>query len=184
MARYARNTDARALNDVLAGADIFLGLSAPHVLKPEYLAQMAARPIIMALANPDPEITPEEARQARPDAIIATGRSDFPNQVNNVLCFPVHLPRRAGCRRHHHQRGNEAGGRHGYRGTRPAGGQRSRRSRLWRHRPHFRSLNTSFQNPSIRKTDPARRPCRRPRRHAIGRRPTPDRGLGNLSRAA
>jgi malate dehydrogenase (oxaloacetate-decarboxylating)(NADP+) len=88
MARYARQTDARALPDVLAGADIFLGLSAPRVLKPEYLAQMAERPIIMALANPDPEITPEEARAARPDAIIATGRSDFPNQVNNVLCFP------------------------------------------------------------------------------------------------
>jgi malate dehydrogenase (oxaloacetate-decarboxylating)(NADP+) len=88
MARYARRTDARALADVLAGADIFLGLSAPRVLKPEYLAQMAERPIIMALANPDPEITPEEARAARPDAIIATGRSDFPNQVNNVLCFP------------------------------------------------------------------------------------------------
>ena len=88
MARYARRTDARALPDVLAGADIFLGLSAPRVLKPEWLAQMAERPIIMALANPDPEITPQEARQARPDAIIATGRSDFPNQVNNVLCFP------------------------------------------------------------------------------------------------
>lgn len=88
MARYARRTDARALPDVLAKADIFLGLSAPRVLKPEWLAQMAARPIIMALANPDPEITPSEARAARADAIIATGRSDFPNQVNNVLCFP------------------------------------------------------------------------------------------------
>jgi malate dehydrogenase (oxaloacetate-decarboxylating)(NADP+) len=88
MARYARKTDARALPDVLAGADIFLGLSAPRVLKPEWLAQMAERPIIMALANPDPEITPDDARHARPDAILATGRSDFPNQVNNVLCFP------------------------------------------------------------------------------------------------
>ncbi len=88
MARYARQTDARALPDVLAGADIFLGLSAPRVLRPEWLAQMAERPIIMALANPDPEITPAEARAARPDAIVATGRSDFPNQVNNVLCFP------------------------------------------------------------------------------------------------
>jgi malate dehydrogenase (oxaloacetate-decarboxylating)(NADP+) len=88
MARYARRTDARALPDVLAGADIFLGLSAPRVLKPEWLAEMAERPIIMALANPDPEITPAEARAARPDAIVATGRSDYPNQVNNVLCFP------------------------------------------------------------------------------------------------
>jgi malate dehydrogenase (oxaloacetate-decarboxylating)(NADP+) len=88
MARYARRTDARTLPDVLGGADIFLGLSAPNVLKPEWLASMANRPIIMALANPDPEITPAAARAARPDAIVATGRSDFPNQVNNVLCFP------------------------------------------------------------------------------------------------
>ena len=88
MARYARRTDARMLPDVLPGADIFLGLSAPGVLKPEWLALMAERPIVMALANPDPEIMPALARAARPDAIIATGRSDFPNQVNNVLCFP------------------------------------------------------------------------------------------------
>jgi malate dehydrogenase (oxaloacetate-decarboxylating)(NADP+) len=88
MAQYARHTDARTLPDVLGDADIFLGLSAPNVLQPEWLAGMAPRPIIMALANPDPEITPSAARVARPDAIIATGRSDFPNQVNNVLCFP------------------------------------------------------------------------------------------------
>ena len=88
MARYARATDARTLSDVLVGADVFLGLSAPNVLKPEWLPQMADRPIIMALANPNPEILPEDAKAARPDAIIATGRSDYPNQVNNVLCFP------------------------------------------------------------------------------------------------
>jgi len=88
MARYARKTDARKLSEVLAGADVFLGLSAPNVLKPEWLGQMAAKPIIMALANPDPEILPDAARKARPDAVIATGRSDFANQVNNVLCFP------------------------------------------------------------------------------------------------
>jgi malate dehydrogenase (oxaloacetate-decarboxylating)(NADP+) len=88
MKRYARRTDARTLPDVLPNADILLGLSAPGVVKPEWLAMMAPRPIIMALANPDPEITPDAARGARPDAIIATGRSDFPNQVNNVLCFP------------------------------------------------------------------------------------------------
>ncbi len=88
MARYARQTDARRLPDALPGADIFLGLSAPNVLKPEWLADMADKPLILALANPDPEITPDAARAARPDAIIATGRSDFPNQVNNVLCFP------------------------------------------------------------------------------------------------
>ena len=86
--RYLKDTNARTLADVIDGADIFLGLSAPNVLKPELLARMADRPIIMALANPTPEIEPELARKHRPDAIIATGRSDYPNQVNNVLCFP------------------------------------------------------------------------------------------------
>jgi malate dehydrogenase (oxaloacetate-decarboxylating)(NADP+) len=76
------------LGDVLVGADVFLGLSAPNVLKPEWLPQMAAKPLILALANPNPEIMPEVAKAARPDAIIATGRSDYVNQVNNVLCFP------------------------------------------------------------------------------------------------
>ena len=88
MARYARDTDARTLHDVLAGADVFLGLSAPRVLKPEWLALLAPKPLILALANPEPEILPEQVAAARPDAIVATGRSDFPNQVNNVLCFP------------------------------------------------------------------------------------------------
>ncbi|MFO1325200.1 MAG: NADP-dependent malic enzyme [Burkholderiales bacterium] len=85
---YAQKTDARTLADVLPGADIFLGLSAARVLKPEWLAKMADKPLIMALANPEPEIMPDVAKAARPDAVIATGRSDFPNQVNNVLCFP------------------------------------------------------------------------------------------------
>jgi len=88
MARYARTTDARRLPDVLAGADVFLGLSAPNVLKPDWLNLLAEKPLILALANPDPEIMPDLVRAARPDAIVATGRSDFPNQVNNVLCFP------------------------------------------------------------------------------------------------
>jgi len=87
-ARYARDTDARTLADAVAGADVFLGCSAPGVLTPEMVKTMAAQPIILALANPDPEIRPEDARAARPDCIIATGRSDYPNQVNNVLCFP------------------------------------------------------------------------------------------------
>ncbi|WP_420347563.1 NADP-dependent malic enzyme [Pelagibius sp.] len=87
-ARYAQPTDARSLAEVIAGADVFMGLSAPGVLKPEMVKTMADKPIIMALANPVPEIMPEEAKEARPDAIIATGRSDYPNQVNNVLCFP------------------------------------------------------------------------------------------------
>ena len=85
---YAQATEARVLADVIDGADIFLGLSGPRVLKPELLARMADRPLILALANPEPEIMPDLAREARSDAIIATGRSDFPNQVNNVLCFP------------------------------------------------------------------------------------------------
>ncbi len=85
---YAQDTKARTLSDVIDKADIFLGLSAPGVLKPEMVARMGKQPIILALANPTPEITPEEVKKARPDAIIATGRSDYPNQVNNVLCFP------------------------------------------------------------------------------------------------
>ncbi len=86
--RYAKDTNARTLGEVIEGADIFLGLSAPNVLKPEMAARMGDKPLIFALANPDPEITPEDARKAKPDAIIATGRTDYPNQVNNVLCFP------------------------------------------------------------------------------------------------
>jgi malate dehydrogenase (oxaloacetate-decarboxylating)(NADP+) len=97
MARYARETNvapgadglgAGGLGDVLAGADVFLGLSAPRVLKPEWLPLLADKPMILALANPDPEIDPALVRLHRPDAIVATGRSDYPNQVNNVLCFP------------------------------------------------------------------------------------------------
>jgi malate dehydrogenase (oxaloacetate-decarboxylating)(NADP+) len=87
-ARYAQATSARTLADIIEGADVFFGLSAGGVLKPEMVQQMADRPIILALANPDPEIMPEAAKAARPDCIIATGRSDYPNQVNNVLCFP------------------------------------------------------------------------------------------------
>ncbi len=87
-ARFAQKTDARKLDDVIADADVFLGLSAGGVLKAEMVAKMAARPLILALANPTPEILPEIAQAARDDVVIATGRSDYPNQVNNVLCFP------------------------------------------------------------------------------------------------
>jgi malate dehydrogenase (oxaloacetate-decarboxylating)(NADP+) len=87
-ARYARETKARSLADIMPGADVFLGLSAAGVLKPEMVKQMAERPLILALANPTPEIMPEVAKAARPDCVIATGRSDYPNQVNNTLCFP------------------------------------------------------------------------------------------------
>ena len=87
-AAFAQNTDLRDLDQVIEGADMFLGLSGPNVLTPEMVAKMTDRPVIFALANPTPEILPEEARKVAPDAIIATGRSDYPNQVNNVLCFP------------------------------------------------------------------------------------------------
>src|SRR6185295_8435527 len=85
--RYARKTTARTLEEIIPEADIFLGLSAGGVLKEQMVARMAAKPLILALANPEPEILPEAAKRARPDAVVATGRSDFPNQVNNVLCF-------------------------------------------------------------------------------------------------
>ena len=85
---YAQKTDKRTLDEVIDGADIFLGLSAPGVLNPEMAKRMGKRPLIMALANPTPEIMPEAALAARPDALICSGRSDYPNQVNNVLCFP------------------------------------------------------------------------------------------------
>ncbi|MDF2617988.1 MAG: Malate dehydrogenase (oxaloacetate-decarboxylating) Phosphate acetyltransferase [Xanthobacteraceae bacterium] len=87
-AAFAQPTDKRTLAEAIVGADIFIGLSAGGVLKPEMLKTMGERPLIMALANPTPEIMPDLAREARPDAMICTGRSDFPNQVNNVLCFP------------------------------------------------------------------------------------------------
>ena len=87
-AAFAQASDKRTLDDVIDGADLFLGLSGPQVLQPEHVKRMAERPIIFALANPTPEILPELARKVAPKAIIATGRSDFPNQVNNVLCFP------------------------------------------------------------------------------------------------
>ncbi len=87
-AAFAQKSDLRTLDDVVDGADLFLGLSGPKVLKPEMVARMAERPIIFALANPTPEILPDEVREVAPGAIMATGRSDFPNQVNNVLCFP------------------------------------------------------------------------------------------------
>src|SRR5258708_16462975 len=89
---HAARTSARTLAQALAGADVFLGLSAKGAVTKEMVKSMADKPIIFAMANPDPEITPEEVREVRSDAIIATGRSDYPNQVNNVLAFPYILP--------------------------------------------------------------------------------------------
>ena len=87
-ALFAQKTELRTLDEVIEGADLFLGLSGPNILKAEIVKKMTAQPIIFALANPNPEIMPQEVRKVAPDAVIATGRSDFPNQVNNVLCFP------------------------------------------------------------------------------------------------
>src|SRR6056297_1496566 len=87
-AEYAQGNTRATLDEVIEGADLFLGLSGPGVLTPEMVSRMADRPIVFALANPTPEILPDAVREVAPDAIIATGRSDFPNQVNNVLCFP------------------------------------------------------------------------------------------------
>ena len=88
MAQFAADTQARSLADAMVNADVFIGVSAPNILTTEMLASMAANPVVFAMANPDPEIRPEIARAVRSDVIIATGRSDYPNQVNNVLCFP------------------------------------------------------------------------------------------------
>jgi malate dehydrogenase (oxaloacetate-decarboxylating)(NADP+) len=85
---FANNTDKRNLEDALKGADVFVGVSGPNVLPPEALKLMAPKPVIFACSNPDPEIKPELAHAVRDDLIMATGRSDYPNQVNNVLCFP------------------------------------------------------------------------------------------------
>ena len=87
-ARYATAGDLRTLDEAIEGADLFLGLSGPGVLTQDMVTRMAERPLILALANPEPEIWPEQVKEVRPDAVVATGRSDYPNQLNNVLCFP------------------------------------------------------------------------------------------------
>ncbi len=97
----------RVLADAVKGKDIFLGLSGANLLTPEMLNTMNEKPIVFAMANPNPEILPPLAKETRPDVVIGTGRSDFPNQVNNVFVLPIHLPWRIGCRRDHHQRRNE-----------------------------------------------------------------------------
>ena len=152
-ARYMQDTDARTLADLLPGADVFLGLSAARVLKPEWLARMAARPLILALANPEPEIMPDLAKAARPDAIIATGRSDYPNQVNNVLVFPFIFRGALDVAATADQRADE-----GRRGA------RARRSRDGRAVGHRRA--------GLRHREPALRP-RLPDPEAV--RPAPDR---------
>ena len=127
---YAQKTDKRKLSDVIDGADIFLGLSAPNVLTPDMVKRMADKPLVMALANPNPEIMPDEARKARPDAMICTGqkRLSQPGQQRPVLS--LHLPRRARCRRHRDQRGHEEGGGRGDRAARARSACRRHRCRV------------------------------------------------------
>jgi malate dehydrogenase (oxaloacetate-decarboxylating)(NADP+) len=104
---HAVETEARTLADAMEGADVFFGLSAKGALTPDMVKSMAPNPIIFAMANPDPGNHAGGSQGGPPDAIVATGRSDYPNQVNNVLGFPYHLPRRARRARHHDQRGDE-----------------------------------------------------------------------------
>ena len=100
---HAANTELRTLEDAMNGADVFLGVSVKGAVTQDMVISMADDPVIFAMANPDPEITPEDAKAVRADAIVATGRSDYPNQVNNVLGFPLPVPRCAGHSRPRHQ---------------------------------------------------------------------------------
>ena len=182
MARYAKETASRVLPDVLDGADIFLGLSAPRVLKPEWLPKLANKPLILALANPDPEIMPELVRELRPDAIMATGRTDYPNQVNNVLCFPFIFRGALDVQCHRDQRGDEGGRGRGDGQARPGRGQRGGRRRLWRPGAGVRARihHPQAVRPAPDPRDRARRgACRDGQR----RRQAADRGFRRLSRA-
>jgi hypothetical protein len=183
MARYARQTDARTLSEVLAGADIFLGLSAPRVFKAEWLPLLAPNPLILAMANPEPEILPELVAAAAPRRHHGhrPQRLSQPGQQRPVL--PVHLPRRAGRRRLGDQRGHEGGGRRGHRRTGPGRGLRGRGQRLWRRRPDVRRPVHHPQ--AVRPApDPADRPGRGPGGHGQRRRHPADRRLRRLSRRA
>ena len=180
---YAQKTDKRTLGEVIDGADIFLGLSAPGVLKPDMVKRMAPQPLIMALANPTPEITPEEAVAARPDAMICTGRSDYPEPGQQRPVLPLHLPRRARCRRDHHQRGDEArgGGRH--RGARARSALGSRGARLWRRGAHLRQ-GLADPQPVRSAADPAHRAGGGQGRLRVRRRGASDHRLRDLRGAA
>ena len=180
---HAIDTKARTLAEAMDGADIFLGVSVKDAVSPDMVASMADRPIVFAMANPDPEIAPEDARAARADAIVATGRSDYPNQVNNVPRVPLHLPRRARRAGHDDQRRHED--RRG-RGDRRAGARgRARRGglRLRRRVPPVR--------PRLHHSQAVRSPADRPRAggrrqggHGLRRGAPADRRHGRLPRAA
>lgn len=141
----ARNP-LRTLDEAMDGADIFMGLSGPGVLKAESVRKTAPHPLILAMANPTPEIMPEEALAVRPDAILATGRSDYPNQVNNVLCFPF-MFRGALDRREHHQRCDEGRLRQGDRRTRAREGGTERSHAGLRRRNASLAPSTRIRKP-------------------------------------
>ena len=160
-------------------ADVFLGCSAPGVVTQDMVKSMGSQPIILALANPEPEIRPELAKEVRPDCIIATGRSDYPNQVNNVLCFPVHLPRRARLRRQQDHRGNEAGLR--ARDRRPDQGRHQRGSGHRLRRPGTVLRPRLHHSQALRfAPDPAHRAGRGQGGAGLGRGRAADRGPGSL----
>ena len=175
-APYAQQTAKRTLAEVIDGADVFIGLSAGGVLKPEMLARMAPTPLIMALANPTPEIMPDLARQARPDALICTGRSDFPNQVNNVLCFPYIFRGALDVERLDHQRGDEGSRREGDRGAGARNTVRRGGPRLWRRSPAVRAglADPEPLRPAPDPADRAGRGARPPWSRAWRKRPLPD----------
>ena len=151
LARYAQDTGCPpAGEDVLQDADLFLGLSAPRVLKREWLGRLADRPVIMALANPEPEILPELVRLDRPDAIIATGRSDYPNQVNNVLCFPFIFRGALDCGATTINEEMKTAAGRGTGRPRPHGGERGGRGPPMAARRRSSGGTTSFRSHSIR----------------------------------
>ena len=142
-------TKARTLAEAMEGADVFFGLSVKGVVTKDMVRSMARKPIIFAMANPDPEITPEDARAARADAIIATGRTDYPNQVNNVLGFPFIFRGALDVRATHHQRGDEDRRRRGA-GRARARGRARRGRRAYGRRPALRAATTSSPSRSTR----------------------------------
>ena len=148
-ARYAQKTHLRTLADAMPGADVFLGCSTGGVLTQDMVRGMADKPIILALANPEPEIRPELAQAARPDCIMATGRSDYPNQVNNVLCFP-YIFRERSTRAPRRSPGDEARLRAGNRRSGQGRDQRGSGERLRRPGSRPSAPTTSFRSPSIR----------------------------------
>ena len=172
---YAQKTAARTLAEVIVDADVFLGLSAGGVLKPHLLERMAPRPLILALANPYPEIMPEEAEAARPDAMICTGPLGLPEPGQQRPVLPLHLPRRAGCRRDDDQRGHEGRRRQGHRGARPRDALRGRRPRLWRRGASVRP-QVAHSEPLRSAPHPAHRAGGGEGRHGERRRHTTARG--------